>query len=70
MMPPRHALGALLPEQGHVAEAKEVYRADLGLDDTLVRPSQHPGNIWSLLAIKNVANVQVMKPVRPRSRKF
>ena len=49
MMPPRHALGALLLEQGHVAEAKEVYRADLGLDDTLVRPSQHPGNIWSLL---------------------
>ena len=49
MMPPRHALGALLLDQGQVAEAKEVYRADLGLDDTLVRPSQHPGNIWSLL---------------------
>lgn len=49
MMPPRHALGALLLEQGHVTEAKAVYRADLGLDDTLVRPSQHPGNIWSLL---------------------
>lgn len=29
-------------------EAAQVYRADLGLDDTLVRPSQHPGNIWSL----------------------
>ena len=26
-----------------------VYSADLGLDDTLVRPSQHAGNIWSLL---------------------
>ncbi len=48
MQPPRHALGALLLEQGHVAEAAQVYRADLGLDDTLVRPSQHPGNIWSL----------------------
>ena len=48
MQPPRHALGALLLEQGHVAQAAEVYRADLGLDDTLVRPSQHPGNIWSL----------------------
>ena len=49
MMPPRHALGALLLEQGHVEEATGVYRADLGLDDVLVRPSQHPGNIWSLV---------------------
>lgn len=48
MQPPRHALGALLLEQGHVDEATAVYRADLGLDDTLVRPSQHPNNIWSL----------------------
>ena len=48
MQPPRHALGALLLEQGHVAEAAQTYRADLGLDDTLVRPSQHPSNIWSL----------------------
>ena len=48
MQPPRHALGALLLEQGHVEEAEAVYRADLGLDDTLVRPSQHPDNIWSL----------------------
>ena len=48
MQPPRHALGALLLEQGQVDEATAVYRADLGLDDTLVRPSQHPGNIWAL----------------------
>lgn len=48
MQPPRHALGALLLEQGHVGEAEAVYRADLGLDDTLVRPSQHPGNVWAL----------------------
>ena len=48
MQPPRHALGALLLEQGHVEEAATVYRADLGLDDTLVRPSQHPGNLWAL----------------------
>ena len=48
MQPPRHALGALLLEQGHVEEAEAVYRADLGLDDSLVRPSQHPDNIWSL----------------------
>ena len=48
MQPPRHALGALLLEQGHVVEAAQIYRADLGLDDTLVRPSQHMGNVWSL----------------------
>src|SRR4029453_1679964 len=42
------ALGALLLEQGHVVEAAQVYRADLGLDETLVRPSQHMGNVWSL----------------------
>ena len=48
MQPPRHALGALLLEQGHIDEASAVYRADLGLDDTLVRPSQHPNNVWSL----------------------
>ncbi|MEM8869453.1 MAG: tetratricopeptide repeat protein [Pseudomonadota bacterium] len=48
MQPARHALGALLLEQGHLAEAEAVYRADLGLDETLSRASQHPGNIWSL----------------------
>ena len=25
-----------------------VYEADLGLDPTLSRPCQHPGNVWSL----------------------
>lgn len=48
MQPTRHALGALLMEQGHYEEAEAVYRADLGLDDTLRRPCQHPGNVWSL----------------------
>jgi tetratricopeptide (TPR) repeat protein len=48
MHPPRHALGALLMEQGFVEEAEQVYRADLGLNDTLQRCSQHPDNIWSL----------------------
>ncbi len=48
MQPTRHAYGALLLEQGRVAEAEAVYRADLGLDDTLPRPLQHPGNVWSL----------------------
>ena len=48
MQPARHALGALLLEQGHVEEAEQVYRADLGLDNTLSRASQHPENVWSL----------------------
>jgi len=48
MHPPRHALGALLLEQGRVSEAEHVYRADLGIDDSLSRPSQHPNNVWSL----------------------
>jgi tetratricopeptide (TPR) repeat protein len=48
MQPTRHAYGALLLEQGRVAEAEAVYRADLGLDDTLPRSSQHPGNVWAL----------------------
>lgn len=48
MQPTRHALGALLLEQGRVKEAEEVYRADLGLDSTLSRACQHPGNVWSL----------------------
>ncbi|MFE0858848.1 hypothetical protein [Streptomyces mutabilis] len=48
MQPTRHAYGALLLEQGRVEEAEAVYRADLGLDDTLPRALQHPGNVWSL----------------------
>ncbi|KAB2971162.1 hypothetical protein F8R89_03335 [Streptomyces sp. SS1-1] len=48
MQPTRHAYGALLLEQGRVAEAEAVYRADLGLDDTLPRPCRHPNNVWSL----------------------
>ena len=48
MQPARHALGALLFEQGRVAEAEEVYRQDLGLAPGLPRASQHPDNVWSL----------------------
>ncbi|MFG3117541.1 hypothetical protein ACGF4C_24495 [Streptomyces sp. NPDC048197] len=48
MQPTRHAYGALLLEQGRVEEAEAVYRADLGLDNTLPRSSQHPGNVWAL----------------------
>jgi len=48
MQPTRHAYGALLLEQGQVEAAAAVYAADLGLDPTLARPCQHPGNVWSL----------------------
>jgi tetratricopeptide (TPR) repeat protein len=48
MHPPRHALGALLLDQGHVAEAEQVYRDDLGLSGTVQRCAQHPGNVWAL----------------------
>ena len=48
MQPTRHALGALLLEQGEVDEAEAVYRADLGLDGMLSRACQHPDNPWSL----------------------
>ena len=48
MQPARHALGALLLEQGRVEEALAEYRADLGFDSALKRSSQHPDNVWSL----------------------
>ena len=53
MHPPRHALGALLLEQGHVDEAIKHYRDDLGIANSgssrLPRCLQHPNNIWALL---------------------
>ncbi|MDW3183492.1 hypothetical protein [Roseobacter sp.] len=48
MQPTRHALGALLMELRQFEEAEAVYRADLGLDETLARACQHPRNVWSL----------------------
>lgn len=42
MQPPRHALGALLLEQGRVDEAQVVYIADL---------KDHPGNGWALFGL-------------------
>lgn len=39
MQPARHAMGALLMEQGHFAKAEQVYRNDL---------KRHPKNPWSL----------------------
>ncbi|KAJ5774749.1 hypothetical protein N7457_009645 [Penicillium paradoxum] len=47
MQPARHALGALLLEQGRVQEAADVYAADLGIEDTIPRALRHPGNVWA-----------------------
>ncbi len=44
MQPVRHALGALLLEQGRVAEAEAVYREDLGLGGASPRAQIHPDN--------------------------
>jgi len=48
MQPIRHALGALLLEQGRAAEAEVVYREDLGLAGSLPRAQIHPDNLWAL----------------------
>ncbi len=48
MHPPRHALAALLMEQGHYSEAEEIYRDDLGLSGRIQRCAQHPDNVWAL----------------------
>jgi tetratricopeptide (TPR) repeat protein len=48
MHPPRHALAALLAEQGHYSEAEAVYRDDLGLSGRIQRCAQHPDNVWAL----------------------
>ena len=48
MHPPRHALAALLMEQGHCGEAEEIYRDDLGLTRGIQRCARHPDNVWAL----------------------
>lgn len=48
VQPTRHAYAALLLEQNHIEQAADIYKADLGLDETLPRAHQHPNNIWSL----------------------
>ncbi|KAF7558913.1 hypothetical protein G7046_g5248 [Stylonectria norvegica] len=48
MQPARHAYAALLMEQGRIDEAADVYRTDLGLNDSLFRARHHPNNVWAL----------------------
>ena len=70
MQPARHALGALLLEQGRADEAAEVYRADLGLDTRYRRVSRHPDNVWSLLgyaeALHHLGRDEEAAAVEPR----
>ena len=49
MMPARHALGALLLEQGHAVEAEKVYR-----DDLLV----YKNNLWALFGLYQALSQQ------------
>lgn len=69
MMPSRHALGALLMEQGRYAEAAAAYEADLGLSDAVIRANRHPNNVWALLglhrcyeALGETAKAALIKP--------
>jgi len=48
MQPTRHALGALLLEQGRLEEAEVTFREDLGFGGQLSRATVHPDNVWSL----------------------
>ncbi|KAL4978217.1 hypothetical protein BDW66DRAFT_165028 [Aspergillus desertorum] len=48
MQPARHAYAALLLEQDHVEEALNVYKTDLGLDDSAIRARRHASNVWAL----------------------
>ncbi|KAJ5110086.1 Tetratricopeptide-like helical [Penicillium argentinense] len=48
MQPTRHALGALLLEQGRTEEAEIVYREDLGLGGNLPRRQARLNNVWGL----------------------
>ncbi|CAN7693400.1 hypothetical protein [Mesorhizobium sp. LjNodule214] len=56
MHPPRHALAALLLDQGHAEEAEQVYRDDLGLSGTVQRCAQHPDNVWALHGLVECLN--------------
>jgi tetratricopeptide (TPR) repeat protein len=69
MHPPRHALAALLAEQGHYAEAEEIYRDDLGLSGRIQRCTQHPDNVWALHGIVECLERRGEKAEHARLRK-
>jgi tetratricopeptide (TPR) repeat protein len=48
MQPLRHALGALLLEQGHSVQAEQLYMEDLGLSNNHPRRKARINNVWGL----------------------
>ena len=48
MQPVRHALSALLLEQGYSEEAEKLYLEDLGFSDSHPRRKARINNVWSL----------------------
>ncbi|KAJ5167233.1 uncharacterized protein N7482_006014 [Penicillium canariense] len=69
MQPTRHALGALLLEQGRIHEAMDVYAADLGIDESLPRALRHPNNVWALhgyheclVKLGRLAEARIVRP--------
>ncbi len=70
MHPPRHALGALLAEQGLFREAEHVFRADLGYSRDLPRCCQHPDNVWALQGlvecVAHAGNANELRLLRQR----
>ncbi|WP_163850575.1 hypothetical protein [Pseudooceanicola aestuarii] len=68
MQPARHALGALLFEQGQVAEAEQVYREDLGLAGDLPRVCIHPDNVWALKGLHDCLEARGEASERPLIR--
>ncbi|CAK9007195.1 Uncharacterized protein SCF082_LOCUS9358 [Durusdinium trenchii] len=59
MMPVRHALGALLAEQGRIKEARAVFLRDLEV---------HPRNIWSLEGLQICASEDDSHPLSDEHR--
>lgn len=57
MMPCRHALGALLLDQGRAEEAVDYYEADLGFNEMVVRANRHPNNVWALVGLYDAYRV-------------
>jgi tetratricopeptide (TPR) repeat protein len=70
MHPPRHALAALLAEQGHFSEAEQIYRDDLGLSGRIQRCAQHPDNVWALHGLTECLEVrhavEELEAIRPK----
>jgi tetratricopeptide (TPR) repeat protein len=66
MHPPRHALAALLLDQGHVEEAEQVCREDLGLSRKVQRCAQHPDNVWALHGLVECLRHRGEREERPK----